>query len=183
VTVAAAGLPDGVHGSSITVSAGGASNTPRTVPVTLTVNAAPRISLNPVTLDFAATSGGPGSSKAVSVTNGGAGTLAWSALPDAAWITVTPSSGSLGPASSEPLTIRIDPAGLPEGAHTGAVVVSAGSAVNTPQGVVVNLQVGPPPAREPFEETRAGYACGALGAELLLAWPLARGLRRRRPGR
>jgi hypothetical protein len=61
VNVDVAGLPDGVHGSSITVSAAGASNTPRTVPVTLTVNAAPRISLNPVSLDFAATSGGPGS--------------------------------------------------------------------------------------------------------------------------
>jgi hypothetical protein len=175
LSVDVAGLADGVHGTTLTVTAPGASNSPRTAAVTLAVNEAPRIGLNPHGLTIRLVVGGAAANRAVSLTNGGAGMLDWSADSDASWLVVEPGSGSLGAASSEPLTLRVDPSGLSEGSYTANVAVEASGASNTPQGVSVTLQVV---AQAPAEDRRAGYACGLLGAEILLLAPLL--LRRRR---
>ena len=175
LSVDVAGLADGVHAASVTVTAPGSSNSPRTATATLTINEEPRIGLNPSGLSFRLTAGGAPASRAVSLTNGGAGTLDWSADSGASWLSVEPASGSLGSASSEPLTLKADPSGLAEGSYTASVAVESSDASNSPQAVTVTLPVGLP---APADERRGGYACGLLGAEFLLLAPLL--LRRRR---
>jgi hypothetical protein len=59
----------------------------------------------------------------VRLTNRAERALAWTAVPDAAWLTVSPSEGRLDPGASAVLTLRlVDDA--PEGALRGAVQIS-----------------------------------------------------------
>jgi ligand-binding sensor domain-containing protein len=71
------------------------------------------------------------------VTNGGAGSLSWSASDDAAWLSVTPGSGS---APTE-LVISANPAGLANGEYTAHITVSSGGASGSPHDITVTLKV------------------------------------------
>ena len=65
---------------------------------------APALAVNPTSLSFSGSAGGSNpAGKNVSITNGGSGTLTWSASADQPWVTLSPSSGS---APSSLLTIR-----------------------------------------------------------------------------
>jgi ligand-binding sensor domain-containing protein len=71
------------------------------------------------------------------VTNGGAGSLSWSASDDAAWLSVTPGSGG---APTE-LVISANPAGLAVGVYTAHITVTAGGAGGSPHDITVTLNV------------------------------------------
>jgi len=96
-----AGLAAGTYNTTITVTATGATNTPQTVPVTLTVSAAPvppTIGLSPSSVSFTGVQGGANpSNQTLSLTNTGGGTLSWTVSDNAAWLTVSPASGSAAP--------------------------------------------------------------------------------------
>jgi uncharacterized protein (TIGR03437 family) len=143
ISVNPSGLSTGPHVGAITVSAAGATNSPDTISVTLTVNAAPpspSLSLSTSKASFTYTLGGsPPASQAVSITNAGTGTLAWSAASGSSWLTVSPSSGT----GSGTLTLGITTAGLTAQTYTGAVTVTASGATNSPQTISVTLVVNP----------------------------------------
>jgi uncharacterized protein (TIGR03437 family) len=143
ISVNPSGLSTGPHVGAITVSASGATNSPDTISVTLTVNAAPpspSLSLSTSKASFTYTLGGsPPASQAVSITNAGTGTLAWSAASGSSWLTVSPSSGT----GSGTLTLGITTAGLTAQTYTGAVTVTASGATNSPQTISVTLVVNP----------------------------------------
>jgi len=61
VSVDIAGIPDGDYSASITITAGEASNSPRTVPVSLHIGPPPEISFNPESLSFSAVEEGSAS--------------------------------------------------------------------------------------------------------------------------
>ncbi|MEZ5351943.1 MAG: malectin domain-containing carbohydrate-binding protein [Bryobacteraceae bacterium] len=92
VAVATGSLTAGLHTATITISGGGQS---RTIPVTFTIGA-PNLSVVPITLSFAANTGGPNpATQSFSVTNvGEGGAIAWTATDDAAWLTIMPASGN-----------------------------------------------------------------------------------------
>jgi hypothetical protein len=92
LTVAVDGLSltSGVYQKNITVTAAGA-NTPRTVPVSLTVCS---YSLDKTSKSFSK-SGGNGSTKVTSSTS----TCGWTAAGNVAWITITSSSSGIGNAT------------------------------------------------------------------------------------
>ncbi|HET8756444.1 MAG TPA: LamG-like jellyroll fold domain-containing protein [Solirubrobacteraceae bacterium] len=148
VTVSAAveGLAAGSHQATITIAADGATGSPRTIPVTLTVDPPPeppQLAVAPTTLSFTATEGAATvETKAFNVTNAGDGTLDFSASADVAWLTVTPAAGSA------PRTVSITPstAGLAPGEHTGTVTVSADGAAGAPKTVDVTFTVTEAPA-------------------------------------
>jgi hypothetical protein len=71
------------------------------------------------------------------VTNGGTGSLNWSASDDAAWLSVTPGSGG---APTE-LVIGADPVGLAPGVYTGHITVTAGGASGSPHIITATLTV------------------------------------------
>lgn len=140
-TIATTGLTPGTYSATITVTASGASNTPRTIPVTLTLNAAPVISRNPTALTFTATQGGTNpATQTVTITNSGTGTLNWTASDNAAWLSITPASGT----NSGALTASVNTSGLTAGSYSGTITIAANGATNTPQTVTVNLTVTAP---------------------------------------
>ncbi len=142
VSVDVTGLSAGTHNATITVSDPGASNTPQTITVVLLVSSAPFIQLNPTSLTFNAAPGGPNPSpQDVTVTNGGGGTLNWSATDNVPWLGETPSGGSLGPSASQTMSVAVDVTGLTAGTYNGTITVTAPGAVNTPQTIPVTLNV------------------------------------------
>ncbi|MDA0180301.1 PQQ-dependent sugar dehydrogenase [Solirubrobacter phytolaccae] len=141
VTPSITGLTAGTYTTNVTVTAPGATDSPKTVAVTLTVAAPPPVlDVSPAALTFSATVGGSApAAKTLAVANTGGGALSYTASDDAAWLSVTPASGSA------PATLTVTPAisGLGEGTHTATVTVTGASASRT---VAVTLTVAAAPA-------------------------------------
>src|SRR4030095_14949837 len=101
LTVNTTGMIAGTYSTPITVTATGATNTPQTVNVALTITPPPipTISLSPTSLAFSATQGGSNpASQTVTISNSGTGTLAWSVSSTNSWLSLSPVSGT-GPNS------------------------------------------------------------------------------------
>ena len=144
VSVVPSGLAAGTYGGSIQVSSAGASNTPATVPVTLTVApAAPSLAVFPKTLAFNYTvEASLPAAQSVSITNTGGGSLSWTASASANWIGVSPPSGT-APAT---LSISVNPAGLSPGTYGANVQIAATGATGSPTAVTVTLVVQASPS-------------------------------------
>lgn len=98
----------------------------------------PKLSINRTRLNFGALVGSEKVySQQVTVTNTGAGTLAWTAVSDAGWLSCSPAQGI----DSGVLTVSVDARNLPAGTHEGAVVVGDPDAENAPQTITVALKV------------------------------------------
>jgi hypothetical protein len=182
ISVNTASLAGGTYMASVTVTAAGVSNSPQSVAVTLNVNAVPKIGASPLSLSFtAATDTGNNFPSALSVTNTGSGTLAWSASGGAAWLSIQPTSGTLGALASEPLLLSVSAAGMTPGDYTTTFQISDPNAANSPVTLAVDLTVTP--SSLPVH-AKAG-ACGALGMEglgVLLGLWTSLGLLRRKGG-
>ena len=74
------------------------------------------------------------------VSNGGTGSLNWTANDDAFWLNVTPASGT---APTE-LVISADPAGLVPGVYSGFITITAAGASGSPHTISVTFTVYPP---------------------------------------
>jgi Malectin domain/Viral BACON domain len=135
------GLAAGSYSGTVTVSAAGASSSPQTVGVTLTVApATPVLVVGSGSLSFAGTAGGANpAGQPVSISNGGAGTLSWAALGNQPWLTVSPASGT----NAGSLTVGANLTGLAAGSYSGTVTVSATGALSSPQTIGVTLTVAP----------------------------------------
>jgi uncharacterized protein (TIGR03437 family) len=141
VTVNPAGLPPATYVGAVTVSAMGQQFP---VAITVTVNAAPQaLALSQTSLRFqVAVGAGAPPGQSVAVLNQGTGTLNWSASASTlvgSWLSVTPTSGSSGNSA----TVNIDPTNLTRGDYYGLVQFTSNGAVNSPQNVVVVLNVLP----------------------------------------
>lgn len=91
-----------------------------------------RTALNFGTVGTLATTGG----QTVTLSNGGSGTLDWTASTSDPWITVTPTSGS----GNAVLTVSVNASGRPFGTSTGSVSLFSAQAANSPQTVQVVLR-------------------------------------------
>ena len=98
----------------------------------------PRMVLNRSHLYFGAIIGGPTTvPQTVIIKNIGADHMAWTAAGDSPWINVSPTSGT----GSGMISIAINPSGFSAGTFTGAIIVSAPNADNSPQTVPVTLKI------------------------------------------
>ena len=85
--------------------------------------------------------------KLLRVLNGGAGTIAWSAVASIVsapsnWLTVSPSQGSSTSAStSSPISVSVNPGGLAPGAWYGQIQIASPGVSNSPRFVTVVLNV------------------------------------------
>src|SRR5206468_2489763 len=124
-----------------TLSATGA--TPVTVPVTFTVAAAPvppAIGASPTSLSFAATQGGANpANQTVSLSNTGGGTLSWSASDNAAWLSLTPASGT----GNATVTLTAATGTLTAGSYSGVITLSATGAANMTVPVTFTVAAAP----------------------------------------
>lgn len=178
VTVTTTGLTEGTYLAAIHITGTGASNSPLVVPVTLNINAQPKIGTNPKTLSFTVSVDNATSQPAaISITNTGSGTLSWGATSGAGWLGVSPPKGSLLPLASEPMLLSAAAGGLAPGHYTTTVTVSDPSASNSPQILAVDLTV----TQSSLPTSAPAGQCGLLGPELLA--PLFFGAIVRRPRR
>ena len=145
VTPAIAGLAAGTYTTDVTVTATGAGGSPKTIPVTLTLDppaTPPVLSVSPASLSFSAAQGGASpAAKTLTVTNTGGGTLSWTAADDAAWLSVAPASGT----GSGSITVTASVAGLTAGTYTATVTVAAPGVSGSPKDIPVTFTVDPPP--------------------------------------
>ena len=140
IGVSLAGLAAGTYNASITVGATGA--TVRTIPVSLTVNpastsATPAIGISASSLTFGGTAGGANpAAQSFTISNTGAGTLTWTASDNAAWLTLSPATGT----NTGTVSASVNLAGLAAGTYSGTITVSAAGA--TSRTLPVSLTVG-----------------------------------------
>ena len=144
VSVDTAGLAAGTYTGKVTVTAAGAAGSPKDVAVTLVVDPGPTLAVSPASLSFSAVAGGANpAAKTLNATNAGAGgSLAVEASDDAAWLSVTPASGT----TPQALSVAVNTAGLAAGTYTGKVTVTSAGAAASPREVTVSLVVDPAPA-------------------------------------
>lgn len=103
------------------------------------------IAYSPSSLTFTATEGANPSNQTLSVANAGGGTLNWSVSGDAAWLSVSPASGS-STGEVDGVVVSVNAAGLKAGSYSASITVSGGANI-TPQTVSVNLTISPPPQK------------------------------------
>ena len=140
VTASTGGLTVGTYSGTVTISAAGASGSPKVLPVTVTVTAPvpPSLSVSPTTLSFTGIAGGATPApRTLSVTNAGGGTINWTASDNQPWLTVAPTSG-MAPAS---ISVSVSTTGLTPGSYSGSVTVSAPGVAGSPQTIPVSLTV------------------------------------------
>jgi hypothetical protein len=151
VSVNPSGLAAGTYTGNVTITSAGASNSPKTVPVTLTVTAAsaPTLSAAPLNLSFRYQSGGATPApQTVNLSSSSA--LGYTAAASPGWLSVTPASGNTPGSPS----VSVNPAGLAAGTYTGTVTITASGASNSPQKVAVTLAVtGTPPTNPSLNVT------------------------------
>jgi hypothetical protein len=145
VTATIGGLGAGTYTADVTVTAPGATGSPKTIPVTLTLDSPPTppvLSTSPASLAFTATEGGTSpAAKTISVSNTGGGTLSWSASDDAGWLALAPANGT----QNGTITVTPSTSGLTAGTYTGEVTVTATGVSGSPKVISVTLTVDPPP--------------------------------------
>ena len=169
VAVNQAGLAAGTYNGTLTITSSGASNSPRTVAVTLTVTAValPTLAVAPASLTFAAQAGGAAPAvQTLSVTSSGA-LVSLSATASTTsggnWLSVSPASST----TPSTLNVAVNQAGLAAGTYSGTVTIT-GAASNSPRTVAVTLTVTgaalPTLAVSPASLTIAAQAGGTAPA-------------------
>ncbi|WP_224365429.1 S8 family serine peptidase [Hyalangium versicolor] len=119
----------------------------------------PSIATNPASLGFASVVGGANpASQTLSITNSGVGTLTWSAASSAAWLTVSPSSGT----APSTITAAVDATGLAAGTYSAAITLTASGATNSPYAVPVTLTVSPQ-GQASYDATLQVPLCATVG--------------------
>ena len=130
-----------------------------------TAAVAPVLVVSPSSLSFNASAGGANPpSQSLGISNGGLGTIAWSATSSAPWLSITPASGS-APTTS---TVSVATSGLSAGSYAGSITVTAPGAQNSPQTVNVTLSVTTPDTQAPTPP--AGLSATVSGNSVSLSW-------------
>jgi hypothetical protein len=145
VSVATGTLTAGSYSGTVMLSATGASSV--IVPVTFIVTAAPvppAIGASPTSLSFTATQGGANpAAQTVSISNTGGGSLSWSASDNAAWLALSPASGT----GNGAMTLTATTGTLTVGSYSGTVTMSAIGAAPVSVPVTFTVAAAPvPPA-------------------------------------
>src|SRR5689334_24819259 len=108
------------------------------------VGQSPTMKATPSSLSFVAAQGGQLASQTLEITDTGAGTAAfpWTALPDAAWLTLNLTSGT----GKTSLTATANPSGLAAGVYQSKITLTGtGAAAGQTVTVAATLTVTAPP--------------------------------------
>ncbi|TKB66637.1 MAG: hypothetical protein E8D47_06590 [Nitrospira sp.] len=131
------GLAAGTYSAIITVAAPGVPA--KSLPVTLTITAATAtatIGFSPTNLTFTGTVGGANPApKPISISNTGSGTLSWTASDNAAWLALSPVSGT----NSGTVTASVNMTGLVAGTYNSIVTITASGSSNSPRQIPVSF--------------------------------------------
>ncbi len=166
--VDSASLPEGTYQATITVTAAGASNSPRTIPVTLEVGERPPLVVSPPAVSFNASPAQPSPSPAsLTLSTSGASGAAWTAVANVPWLTISPAQGT----GDRTITLTASSVGVPAGTHAGLVTITAPSLAGSPQSVDVTFTVAPGPrlAAAPSSFRWSATRNGALPSSSVLS--------------
>jgi len=142
VSVNPSGLAAGTYSGSVTITSSGASNSPKSIPVTLTVTSATSgnssFAITPGSLSFSYSPGSTASgSQNLSVASTGTALSFTAAASGGAWLSVSPASGS----TSATLKVSVSAAGMTAGTYNGSITVTSSGAANSPQTIPVKLVI------------------------------------------
>lgn len=162
VTVSAGSLTPSTYNGTVTIASAGATGSPVTIPVSLTVLAPQTLSVTPSTLSFTAVAGQTSpSAQTASVTSSGSGTSFTATATTASggnWLTVSPTSG-VTPAQ---LTISVATSSLAAANYTGTIAINSPNATAAVT-LTVNLTVATIPTPVITQVQNAGsYGLGGV---------------------
>lgn len=132
----------------------------------------PTIAADRAALAFGIISGAPQSrtaSQPVRITQTGAGTVSWTASSSAAWLQVSPASGT----GSGVLTVSLVPGSVPTASTSATVTVTATGAANTIAPIAVSLNVlSASASKAPVGavDTPADNVTGVTGSMAMTGW-------------
>jgi hypothetical protein len=143
ITIVTMNLGVGNLNGTIFVECPEAVNHPQGIDVTLVMNEPPpEISLSHSGFDIEVQQGGTDpANKLFTIGNSGYGTLNWTASNNGGWLSVSPSSGSLGFGSLDTVITSFDIAGLTTGIYHDTISISDPAASNSPQIVAITLSI------------------------------------------
>ena len=123
----------------------------------------PILVVSPTSLSFSGSLGGNDPApQSVAVTNGGGGSLSWSAASNATWLSASPASGTAPSTSSVTTSL----AGLSAGTYTATVTVTAGGAQSSPQTIAVTVTVSAPDSTSPSVAVSAPAAGATVSGQV-----------------
>ena len=135
-------LTAGKYIAAVTLNATGAD--PVTVLVTFTVataSAPPAIGVSPTSLSFTATRGGSDpATQPLSISNTGNGTLNWTAVDNAPWLTLLTLLGQASGTGNAVVPVSVSTGGLAVGTYTGSITISATGATSVTVPVTLNIK-------------------------------------------
>ncbi len=131
-------LTSGTYNATITVTDAGASNSPQTIPVTLTVHGAPAIAVSPGSLNETVA---PGVSTQVfiEVSNAGGGTMDYTISESLDWLSLDGTGGTVA-AELDRIAVTFDDR-MPSGTYNGSIQVTSTTATNSPRSISVTFTV------------------------------------------
>ena len=158
VTASAASLTSGSYSGSVIVTSPGTPNSPMSIPVTFSVNSASIIA-TPTSFDLVGATTQNPPAVPVAITNGGGGTLNWTASPGAAWLTASPTSGT-APSSA---SVTAASTSLAVGTYNGSVSFSSPQAGNGSVAAAVKLRVGNMLFSDDFSNGAGNWTVSSMG--------------------
>jgi len=168
-------LASGTYSATITISDPAASNSPQTIPVSLTVTAAPKasISKSPSSLSASIVAGTNAPAQTFNVWNSGEGTLSYSISVDQAWLSYNPSSGT-STGEQDAITVNYSTTSLFPGVYYATISISDSAASNSPQTVSVSLTVASVPqaviSRNPASLSASAVVGSNAPAQTFSVW-------------
>jgi hypothetical protein len=134
ITINSTGLAAAVYRDTVVVTASGATGSPASIPVTLTVHQ-PILMVSPASVqDSANIASSAGRTYTFRITNGGGGTLTWSSA-NRPWVTLSKTSGG----APDSLIITLHPDTLSAGLHRDTVVIVSPEANSVKVGVSFDI--------------------------------------------
>jgi uncharacterized protein (TIGR03437 family) len=124
VSVSPGLLTPGTYVGDVIVKGVGSPDASLEIPVTITVNAAPQLTVTPAALTFAYQIGGTVPAAQSFAVSSGSTVLNFIATPPGSWVQLSPTSG----ATPATVQVTVNPTGLAAGTYTGAIMVTAGAA-------------------------------------------------------
>jgi hypothetical protein len=133
-------LTAGVYNASITVNAPGASPASATIPVSLTVNPPPFLSVSVATLVTNAIAGMTGPQTSFKINNTGSGALTYSLSKTQGWLTLSPTSGTVVD-ETDTITVNLNSLPLAAGTYFDTITITSPEASNSPLTIPVTFSV------------------------------------------
>jgi outer membrane protein assembly factor BamB len=141
VNYATSGLVVGTYTGTITVTAPGATGSPRTIAVSLTVTPnSPILSVSPASLSPSCQQGQNAAKQSFTVQNTGVGTLSYTITKDQPWFSCTPTIG-ISTGEQDIIVVNYATKGLAVGTYTGTITVTAPGVTGSPRTIALMLTV------------------------------------------